>query len=256
MAFLAIETSTPRGSLAVLARGASCVAEASFPEGLVHAREIGSRLRDLLGTVGLEPRDLEGISVSVGPGSFTGLRVGVTAAKTLAFALRIPVVSESSLAVLASNGLRSSEAPAGAVLVPVTVGGRTAFHGAGFLGPWGAREVPARPQAPPLVRVVADGVYSAEDLARTLGEAWGGGGAVLVFGDGADAFLDVVQGVPGVTGASVVRGPATWDAPRASVLGWLCAARLEAARFEAEELHRLEPWYGRPSYAEVRRAPR
>ena len=58
----------------------------------------------LMQDCGLKPADLEKIVVANGPGSYTGLRIGVTIAKTLAWTLKIPLVGVSSLCVLASNG--------------------------------------------------------------------------------------------------------------------------------------------------------
>src|SRR6266511_1772193 len=102
MLLLAIETSSSRGSIALL-EGRELIEEAPFPEGLVHGREITVHLEEVMTRRGIAPGKLEAIAVGVGPGSYTGIRVGVTAAKTLAFALRIPVIPESSLRVTAAN---------------------------------------------------------------------------------------------------------------------------------------------------------
>jgi len=58
-------------------------------------------IQDELGNAGWGSRDVQLIAVSQGPGSFTGLRVGITAAKTLAYALQIPVVGVNTLEVIA-----------------------------------------------------------------------------------------------------------------------------------------------------------
>ena len=100
MIFLAIETSDPRGSLALFDQE-GVREEELFSDDMAHAREFAVRIDDLLRRGGFTPRDLRGISVSAGPGSYTGCRVGVTAAKTLGIALRIPVVAVSSLEVMA-----------------------------------------------------------------------------------------------------------------------------------------------------------
>ena len=54
-------------------------------------------------TAGIKPRELDKIFIANGPGSFTGIRVGLTVAKTMAWALNIPVISISSLEVIAST---------------------------------------------------------------------------------------------------------------------------------------------------------
>ncbi|TYS12772.1 tRNA (adenosine(37)-N6)-threonylcarbamoyltransferase complex dimerization subunit type 1 TsaB [Rossellomorea vietnamensis] len=58
----------------------------------------------LMKECGIAPADLDKIVVANGPGSYTGVRIGVTIAKTMAWSLNIPVVGVSSLAVLASSG--------------------------------------------------------------------------------------------------------------------------------------------------------
>lgn len=99
---LAIETSGREGSIAV-ARSGSTLAVDHFPHGLKHAAEMVSRLDALCRGQGWLPADVEEVYVSVGPGSFTGLRIGVTVAKTLALATGARIVAVSSAEVLARN---------------------------------------------------------------------------------------------------------------------------------------------------------
>ncbi len=60
-------------------------------------------LAEAFDSVGLKPQDIDKIFVVNGPGSFTGIRVGLTVAKTMAYTLNIPIVSVSSLEVMASG---------------------------------------------------------------------------------------------------------------------------------------------------------
>lgn len=98
--FLAIETSSAQGSVALL-RDAECRAEIDLEEGLKHGRSLLPAAEKLLADAKLKVSDLSAIAVSVGPGSYTGIRVGVMAAKALAFAGRVPLAPVSSLAALA-----------------------------------------------------------------------------------------------------------------------------------------------------------
>ncbi|HND53593.1 MAG TPA: tRNA (adenosine(37)-N6)-threonylcarbamoyltransferase complex dimerization subunit type 1 TsaB, partial [Pirellulaceae bacterium] len=75
------------------------------------ARGLAPAIRQLLEQVGWRPADLQLIAVTRGPGSFTGLRVGVTTAKTMAYALKIDVIGVDTLAVIASQA--ATEAPTG-----------------------------------------------------------------------------------------------------------------------------------------------
>jgi tRNA threonylcarbamoyladenosine biosynthesis protein TsaB len=69
-----------------------------------HSVRLMPAIQDLLNEVDIAPNELERIIVANGPGSYTGVRIGVTAAKTMAWALGIPIVGVSSLEVLAQNG--------------------------------------------------------------------------------------------------------------------------------------------------------
>ncbi len=99
---LAIETSGLIGSVAAAIDG-KVVAEESFERGMRHGRELVPRLDTLCRRIGRAPRSVSIIAVSVGPGSYTGVRVGVTCAKTLAFAAGAALVAVPTLEVLAQN---------------------------------------------------------------------------------------------------------------------------------------------------------
>jgi tRNA threonylcarbamoyladenosine biosynthesis protein TsaB len=69
-----------------------------------HSIRLMPAVQQLLEEVNIKPNELERIIVAHGPGSYTGVRIGVTVAKTLAWSLNIPIVGVSSLEVLAQNG--------------------------------------------------------------------------------------------------------------------------------------------------------
>ena len=83
--FLILETSHASGWTA-LAEGSRIVARRRLEEARRHARDLVPATAELLAELGWRARDLNGVIVSVGPGSYTGLRVGLMSAKTLAYA--------------------------------------------------------------------------------------------------------------------------------------------------------------------------
>jgi tRNA threonylcarbamoyladenosine biosynthesis protein TsaB len=99
---LAIETSGRIGSVALVDADAVLVEE-HFPHGLRHAAEMVPMIDRLCRQLGWGPRDLEEVYVSAGPGSFTGLRIGITLAKTLAFARHVRLVAVPTVRVLVEN---------------------------------------------------------------------------------------------------------------------------------------------------------
>jgi tRNA threonylcarbamoyladenosine biosynthesis protein TsaB len=97
---LAIDTSTAIASLALSFRG-EVQAELTWHAGRSHTTELMPNIVHLLHLAKVEIEDIGGIIVAKGPGSFTGVRVGVSTAKGLCFALGIPLVGISTLEVQA-----------------------------------------------------------------------------------------------------------------------------------------------------------
>jgi tRNA threonylcarbamoyladenosine biosynthesis protein TsaB len=102
MLILGIETSTLSGSIAIN-NGDKLLIEINQNNNLSHSIWLLESLKKILEETNVDIKDLEAISVSVGPGAFTSLRVGVSTAKSLAYCLNIPLVTISSLEVLALN---------------------------------------------------------------------------------------------------------------------------------------------------------
>jgi len=104
---LLIETSTTQCSVGLSQQGI-CVSSLSVNEAqYAHAEVLHVLITQLLDQEGIQPQDLVAVGVSKGPGSYTGLRIGVSAAKGLCFALQIPLISMDTLAVLAQEYVRS-----------------------------------------------------------------------------------------------------------------------------------------------------
>jgi tRNA threonylcarbamoyladenosine biosynthesis protein TsaB len=97
---LALDTSTPLVSVALL-DGDRIVDEATSDRPMQHGELLAPMISDALGRVGAIRQDVTAVAVGIGPGPFTGLRVGVVTARTLGLALGIPVYGVCSLDVLA-----------------------------------------------------------------------------------------------------------------------------------------------------------
>ncbi len=102
MKVIGIETSSLIGNIAVC-DGNTVVGKKTFGKNLNHGKEIVSSLESIFNQINWEPRDIDLIAVSIGPGSYTGLRIGVTCAKTLAYGLGKPVIDVPTLGVLVEN---------------------------------------------------------------------------------------------------------------------------------------------------------
>ena len=102
MKILALETSAKAVSAAVSENG-KILCSGYQDTGLTHSRTLMPIVEHILKNTGLTVADMDAIAVAAGPGSFTGIRIGVAAAKGLAFAADKPAVGVSTLAAMARN---------------------------------------------------------------------------------------------------------------------------------------------------------
>jgi tRNA threonylcarbamoyladenosine biosynthesis protein TsaB len=217
---LGIDTSTPRASVA-LTDGGVTVAERES-EARAHSEQIIDLIAAVLDAGQIAFADLEGIAVGAGPGSFTGLRIGMATAKGLCYAAGKPLWAVSSLAALALGAVRQHGRDA--LLVPVLDARRKEV----FVGYYRAGDRGVEAVAPEAVMAPA---------AVAAAVAAIGGGAVL-FGDGVDLYREKLAGA-GELGAGPSR-PSAAD-----------VARLALHRDPAD-LAAVAPVYIRKSEAEIR----
>lgn len=97
---LQIETSTTNCSVAISKKGGT-IAVKEISDGYSHAENLHVFIKDILAESKLKYSDLNAIAVSKGPGSYTGLRIGVSTAKGLCFSLDLPLIAIETLEVLA-----------------------------------------------------------------------------------------------------------------------------------------------------------
>ena len=100
---LNIETSTRNCSVSIAENGTTILCKEVAEQGYSHAEKLHVFIEGLLQESNLSFADLSAVAVSQGPGSYTGLRIGVSAAKGLCFALDIPLIAVDTLAVLAAQ---------------------------------------------------------------------------------------------------------------------------------------------------------
>lgn len=100
MRVLGIETATQVCGIAIT-EDAQLLGEYRLNIKNVHSERLVGAIEKMFSDVGLRPNDLQGIAVSIGPGSFTGLRIGLSVAKGIAFSLDIPLAAVPTLEALA-----------------------------------------------------------------------------------------------------------------------------------------------------------
>ncbi|MEY3020567.1 MAG: tRNA ((37)-N6)-threonylcarbamoyltransferase complex dimerization subunit type 1 TsaB [Actinomycetota bacterium] len=215
MMLLAIDTSTDRTSVALLGDD-GLVASASLGVPRSHGAFLAPAIAGCLRSAGLVASDVTGVAVGLGPGRYTGLRVGIATAQAFALARDLPTVGRSGLEVIAS-GFRHSGRP----IVAVIDARRRELFRARFVASAGQLETVGEPA-----------VGSIDDL---LAEVAACGPEVLVVGEGALALRSDLE----AAGAEVAGPELAWpDADRLAAL-----ARDAFVRGDTVHAAALQPIY-------------
>ena len=230
MRIVAMDAATRYSGLAIV-EDETVRGEWLVSSGLTHSQRLMPALDFLLQETGFRMQDMQAVVVSQGPGSFTGLRIGLATARALAQGLGIPLVGVPTLelwaASFAGNGL----------VMPLLDARRQEFYMALYRKTANALELLIPPRQQPLAGL-------AELLAPYPGEIFAVGDAV-----GRDAEL-----LQDVLGERLQITPECHRVPRPAVLAQLGLERLR--RGEVSDYKQIRPLYLRQSEAEVKRLER
>ena len=228
MLILALESSAKAAS-AALARDGALLELAFRNDGLTHSRTLLPMAEDLLKNAELKLQDVDLFAVAHGPGSFTGIRIGVSTVKGLSWACDKPCVGVSTLEAMAWHGLS-----AGGLVCPVMDARRSQVYNALFSIENG------RP-----VRLTEDRPISLEELAQELASYdW----PAFLVGDGAEMSYDYLtaRGFDCVLAPENLRMQSAWGVAMAAVdkepgtADTLLPVYLRLSQAERERLERLE----------------
>lgn len=219
---IALDTSTLTLSLALVGPGPTLLAEATHPPPRKQSEMLPEALMELLAQQGVGLEAVTGYAVGLGPGSFTGLRIGLSAVKALAYAQRRPVGGASSLAALALDG------PPEVPLLPALV----ARKGEVYVGFY-------RRDGETLLQQATEEAWTPEHLGAYLAAH----AEARALGPAASELREVLLAA-GAAAAQLLPGPAFPSA-------WAVARLARVPRdFVPEALFALEPHYLRASEAE------
>ena len=228
MLVLGVETSTMQGGVALV--GADrLVSEYLLNVEATHSERLLPAIDRMLCDAGVGLDALSGIAVSIGPGSFTGLRIGLSTVKGLAYATGLPVVGVPTLEALAWT------TPFAAVQIcPVLDARKHEVYAALF-----------RYEGGVLVRLMEDAALAPEALCSRIRKP------TLFLGDGLPVYGEFFRRL---LGARMLVPPHASRGARPACVAELGRHRL--ARGERDSVESLVPRYLRPSEAELRRALR
>jgi tRNA threonylcarbamoyladenosine biosynthesis protein TsaB len=272
---LGIDTATAVGSVGLIDARPECAgaggaaaenaapqialrAEISRAAGLAHGAALLPMIEECLATAGVAAPDLDGVAVSIGPGSFTGLRVGLATAKGLVFGTSIALIGVPTLEGLAEAFARDpgQAAEPRPAIVCACLDARKGEVYAALFSP---ASQPPSGGGLFLRRLTEDRAESAEaltaaverQLAGETGTADSPSSSVVFLGDGAERYRAVVEGRLGARARIL---PSAVVHPRGGIIAALGAARIAAG--QRDDLASLAPAYARLSEAEKARAAR
>lgn len=173
MRLLAIETTGPYCSVAVLDDGN--IRECSTGEKLNHLKTMTPMIGELFASEGLGISDMDAIAVSVGPGSFTGIRIGVSSARALCQASGVPLISVPSLFAF---GCGEYEGNKEGIVCPLLNARRNQVYAGAYRD---------------FCEVVPGGPYMLDEFIGLVREASREGEKILFIGDGTEAYEDQIK---------------------------------------------------------------
>lgn len=177
---LLIETATPVCSVALSLNG-EIIALKEANEQNLHATHLTQFIAKVMELAGVELSALNAVAVSQGPGSYTGLRIGVSTAKGLCYALDVPLIAVPTLDAMVQGFLGKNQGEAYNVLFPMIDARRMEVYTASY-------DIQGKPLSSTVAKIVDE----------TSFEQWSGQQVVL-FGSGADKFSELFQQTPYVT---------------------------------------------------------
>lgn len=218
---LSIETGTDVCSVA-LANDGELMALRESDEGRDHAKKVALFVDELLKETGVQPTDLDAIAIGKGPGSYTGLRIGVSFAKGMCYALNIPLIAIGSLDALTEVAREDYDAGildiedeewANAHLCPMVDARRMEVYSQIF-------DTEGKAQSEVVAEVVTEESYM----------QWRSNNTLIIFGNGAKKCTEVLGDVKYVSVAPSARG-----------IVRLAEETFNAGKFE--DLAYFEPFY-------------
>jgi len=177
---IAIETSSRIGSVALGMQG-NLLADISFSEPLRHSTELLPSIMALLDQHHLTSRQIKQVFISIGPGSFTGLRIAVATAKAMALANGTRIVPVSTLDAMAANATASTAGQFGSIATIVDAK-RSKFFVAGYKAPTCETPWTHVPE-----KILDDCLMTPQEFSDAFGSRHG---PVAIFGDGLVYYAD------------------------------------------------------------------
>jgi len=227
---LGIDTATRAAGAAVISED-RLIAERFIHNLKTHSQNIIPMIQQVMEDAGIQPENLHGIAVTGGPGSFTGLRIGISVAKTMGQVLGIPVVGISTLKVLAWNVYGVE----GLICPILDAQKREVYTGVYHTAPDGLEEL-VHPAALSIDRLVSE--ISKPSLAKYA--------KITFLGDGVPVYGDLINEM---LGQRACRGTMINSFPRAAAAAELGIAQLREGRLSDSTF--LQPVYLRKSEAEL-----
>jgi tRNA threonylcarbamoyladenosine biosynthesis protein TsaB len=225
MKILAIETATVAGSIAILDDMEGLVGEVRIDVKIVHAERLMPSIEWLLNSSMISAEEISAFAVSIGPGSFTGLRIGLSTVKGFAYASGKPVVAVQTLDAFARTLPFCSH-----VVCPMLDARKDEVYAALYKWESGAMK-----------KIMPETAVSPGDLLKDMN------GPVVFMGDGAGKYRGLITDT---LKENAVFAPASRMSPSASTVAEIAVEKMKQG--DIADTVSLVPFYIRKSEAEVR----